>query len=102
MTTTTTGTVKPVSKGMLNDIIDSIFTPGTNSNLINAMNYSFYGLFLTLFGMLYLTNANIHICAMLVLSIGLFISIKWYVNSTLLLQFKRSRKEADVIFFWLI
>lgn len=79
MSTTTAAitSTKPVSKGMLNDIVDSIFTPGTNSSLINAMNYSFYGLFITLFGMLYLTSGNIHICAMLVLSVGLFISIKW-------------------------
>ncbi|GAA5888166.1 hypothetical protein JCM16303_003764 [Sporobolomyces ruberrimus] len=67
------------SQGMLSDVISSIFTPGTNSGLIQAMSYSFYALFVTLFGMVFLTKGNLHVVALLVLSIGLFASIKWFL-----------------------
>ncbi|GAA5940287.1 Pkr1p [Sporobolomyces koalae] len=71
-TTTTSG-------NMLTDVVNSIFTPGTNSGLIQAMSYSFYALFVTLFGMVLLTGGNLHVVALLVLSIGLFVSIKWFL-----------------------
>ena len=45
-------TPSTAKNGVLGDIVDSIFTPGTNSGLIQAMSYSFYALFLTLLGML--------------------------------------------------
>lgn len=67
---------------MLSDVISSIFTPGTNSGLIQAMSYSFYALFVTLFGMVLLTKGNLHVVALLVLSIGLFASIKWLAPSS--------------------
>lgn len=44
------------------------------------MNWSFYALFFTLAVMLFLTSANIHVCALFALSIGLFLSIKWSVE----------------------
>lgn len=44
------------------------------------MNYSFYALFVTLIGMIFLTNGNIHVCALFGLSVGLFLSIKWLVG----------------------
>lgn len=55
----------------------SIFEPGTNSGLVKAMSYSFYALFVTLIGMIFLTGGNVHVCALFGLSVGLFISIKW-------------------------
>ncbi|GAA5831205.1 hypothetical protein JCM3766R1_002967 [Sporobolomyces carnicolor] len=67
------------SGGMLSDVISSIFTPGTNSGLIQAMSYSFYALFVTLFGMVLLTGGNGHVVALLGLSVGLFVSIKWFL-----------------------
>ncbi|GAA6061036.1 hypothetical protein JCM10212_004610 [Sporobolomyces blumeae] len=67
------------SPSMLSDVISSIFTPGTNSGLIQAMSYSFYALFVTLFGMVLLTGGNLHVVALLALSIGLFVSIKWFL-----------------------
>ncbi|GAA5995141.1 Pkr1p [Rhodotorula paludigena] len=63
----------------LKDVVNSIFTPGTNSGLLRAMNASFYALFATLFGLVVLTRANVHVCALLALSIALFASIKWFL-----------------------
>jgi predicted nucleic acid-binding Zn ribbon protein len=40
------------------DIVDSIFTPGTNSGLIRAMDMSFYALFAVLVVMVVLTRGN--------------------------------------------
>lgn len=65
---------------MLADIVDSIFTPGTNSGLIRAMDMSFYALFAVLVVMVVLTRGNGHICALFALSVGLFASIKWCVG----------------------
>lgn len=69
--------VAPPPPSLFQDIISSIFTPGTNTGLIQAMNYSFYALFVTLLGMLWLTSGNLHVCALLALSVGLFVSVKW-------------------------
>lgn len=70
----------PAQSGLLADVIDSVFTPGTNSGLVSAMSYSFYGLFLVLLCMLFLTGGtNGHVWALLGLSLGLFVSIKWFV-----------------------
>ncbi|SGY31463.1 BQ5605_C002g01232 [Microbotryum silenes-dioicae] len=67
-------------RSMLQDVIASIFEPGTNSGLVQAMSYSFYALFVTLFGMVVLTGGNIHVVALLVLSLGLYASIRWSVG----------------------
>lgn len=65
--------------GIFSDLVNSIFTPGTNSGLVAAMNYSFFALFATLFGMLVLTRGNGHVLAMLGLSVALWASIRWCV-----------------------
>ncbi|KAM0756028.1 hypothetical protein T439DRAFT_351757 [Meredithblackwellia eburnea MCA 4105] len=67
------------NNGILQDVLESIWTPGTNTGLIKAMNYSFYSLFIVLFGMVFLTNFNLHVCALLTLSVGLFFSLKWFL-----------------------
>ncbi|GAA5896441.1 Pkr1p [Sporobolomyces salmoneus] len=79
------------SGGMLSDVVSSIFTPGTNSGLIQAMSYSFYALFVTLFGMVLLTGGNLHVVALLALSIGLFVSIKWF-----LIQIKEVEEQQRI------
>ncbi|GAA5991172.1 hypothetical protein JCM5350_001936 [Sporobolomyces pararoseus] len=97
MSTTTSNTSS--SNGILSDVISSIFTPGTNSGLIQAMSYSFYALFVTLFGMVLLTGGNLHVVALLVLSIGLFISIKWFLIQIKEVEeqqrIEREKKERD-------
>ncbi|KAL8284261.1 hypothetical protein RQP46_005010 [Phenoliferia psychrophenolica] len=67
------------SSGVLSDVVESIWTPGTNTGLIKAMNASFYALFATLVVMLFLTGGNGHVWALLGLSLGLFLSIKWFL-----------------------
>lgn len=58
-------------------VVDSIFTPGTNEGLIKAMSWSFYALFATLASLVYATEGNIHVCFLLALSVALFGSIRW-------------------------
>ncbi|GAA5891110.1 hypothetical protein JCM6882_006422 [Rhodosporidiobolus microsporus] len=61
------------------DVVQSIFEPGTNAGLVRAMSFSFYALFLTLGGMIFLTGGNLHVVALLGLSVALFVSIKWFL-----------------------
>ncbi|GAA5915746.1 hypothetical protein JCM8208_005658 [Rhodotorula glutinis] len=63
----------------LKDIVDSIFTPGTNQGLLRAMNASFYALFATLAALLVATRGNVHVVALLTLSVALWASIKWFL-----------------------
>ncbi|TNY19775.1 ER protein Pkr1-domain-containing protein [Rhodotorula diobovata] len=63
----------------LRDIVDSIFTPGTNEGLLRAMNWSFYALFATLSALLVATRGNVHVVALLTLSVALWASIKWFL-----------------------
>lgn len=65
----------------LRDIVDSIFTPGTNEGLLRAMNWSFYALFATLSALLVATRGNVHVVALLTLSVALWASIKWCVRA---------------------
>jgi len=58
-------------------VVDSIFTPGTNAGLIKAMSFSFYALFATLATLVYATEGNLHVCALLALSVALYGSIRW-------------------------
>ena len=66
-----------IMASIVNDVVSSIWTPGTNPGLITAMNASFYGLFATLFALILATNFNLHVVALLGVSIALFASIKW-------------------------
>lgn len=63
--------------GIVQGVLQSVFEPGTNPSLVKAMRYSFFALFATLAGMLYLTNGNYHILAMLALSVALYLSMTW-------------------------
>ena len=67
---------------MIDDVISSIFVPGTNSGLVKAMTASFFGLFITLIGMLWLTSGNLHVWALFGLSLGTFGSIRWFVTNS--------------------
>lgn len=90
--TTSIAPTAPVApRGILQDVVSSIFEPGTNSGLVQAMSYSFYALFVTLIGMICLTGGNIHVCALFALSVGLFISIRWCVT---LVRPQRSRGRS--------
>ena len=64
---------------MLQEIIDSIFTPGINSSVRLFTCVTFVLLILVLFGMLFLTNFNIHVLVMFCLSVGVFVSLIWFM-----------------------
>lgn len=64
---------------MLQEIIDSIFTPGINSSVRIFTIVVFILLILVLFVMLFLTNFNIHIIVMFLLSIGVLVSLCWFM-----------------------
>ena len=64
---------------MLQGIVDSIFKPGINNSVRLFTCLVFILLILVLFGMLFLTNFNIHVIVMLFLSIGVFVSLCWFM-----------------------
>jgi ER protein Pkr1 len=64
--------------GLVNDIIESIMTPGyTPNSVIQLMYKAFYALFFTLFLLLLGTSGNLHVLALLIISICLFLSVRW-------------------------
>ncbi|KAI9313602.1 ER protein Pkr1-domain-containing protein [Dichotomocladium elegans] len=65
---------------IVDDIVQSILTPGYTANgVIKLMFYAFYMLFATLAIMVVMTRGNIHVIALLLLSICLFITIRWFM-----------------------
>ena len=62
---------------------DSVFREGVNSPTHNFMNMAFYCLFGTLLLLLIATRGNLHVAALLFLSLGLFLAINWYVRARL-------------------
>ena len=64
---------------MFQGIVDSIFKPGINNSVRLFTCLVFILLILVLFGMLFLTNFNIHVIVMLFLSIGVFVSLCWFM-----------------------
>jgi len=64
----------------VDNVFDSIMQPGATTPTVNMMNYSFYALFLSLFGLAILTSGNIHVVFLLMISVGLWASINWFVS----------------------
>lgn len=58
-------------------ILDSLWQPGLNTPMRRAMDISFYALFVVLSILVFLTSGNVHVIALLCLSVGLFFSIRW-------------------------
>ncbi|KAJ2621544.1 hypothetical protein GGI26_004007 [Coemansia sp. RSA 1358] len=71
------------NKGILRDVIDSIFEPGVNRGVLVVMNCAFFGLFAILVYLLVATNFNMHVCALSVLSALLFVAINWFIKEAL-------------------
>ncbi|WFD33266.1 hypothetical protein MCUN1_000079 [Malassezia cuniculi] len=76
--------------GMLQGVWDSVFEGGVNSPTHQLMNWSFYGLFITLAVLIFISGGNPHVIALLLLSIGLFLSINWFISE---LRKEDARKE---------
>jgi hypothetical protein len=64
--------------GLLGDVIKSIMTPGYTANgVIRIMHYAFYALFATLASLIVITGGNPHVIALFLLSLCLFVTIRW-------------------------
>ncbi|SOV07553.1 related to PKR1 - V-ATPase Assembly Factor [Ustilago sp. UG-2017a] len=61
-------------------LFHSIFTPEYNTAPQRIMNASFYALFLVLFILVFLTNYNPHVIALLTLAVGLWMSVNWFMK----------------------
>lgn len=64
---------------LLDGVWESIANGGVTTPTHRLMNAAFYGLFATLFALLILSKGNIHVLALFVLAVGLFIAVNWYV-----------------------
>lgn len=61
----------------LEGVWESVFHEGVNTPTHRVMNLAFYGLFITLVGLLLVSGSNGHVMALLLLSVGLFVSVNW-------------------------
>ena len=62
---------------MFQAVIQSIFEPGVNSELLTAINVIFVCLVIVLVFLLISFGFNIHVLMLLILSTGLLLSINW-------------------------
>ena len=62
---------------IVQSVLDSLQQPGLNAPMQNAMHLSFLGLFMTLFAMLFMTNGNVHLWALIAITAGLYASVNW-------------------------
>ncbi|KAI9227046.1 MAG: ER protein Pkr1-domain-containing protein, partial [Piptocephalis tieghemiana] len=65
---------------MLEQVISSIFTPGTNPGLVKATNRAFMALFASLLFLLAVSGGNLHVVALLVIAGCLYGSIQWFIT----------------------
>ncbi|WAR63992.1 hypothetical protein PtB15_16B151 [Puccinia triticina] len=84
---------------MIQAVIDSVLPSKPqpvvpNEGLIRAMDLSFLGLLLTLLALLVITQGNLHVLALMLVAICLWISVRWCVPCILVLAppANRSRK----------
>ncbi|KAI8823526.1 ER protein Pkr1-domain-containing protein [Fimicolochytrium jonesii] len=68
------------NKNILEEVWDSIFTPGINSRVQGVMNLSFAGLFLSLLALAVATGGNLHVLALMGVAACLFASIQWFLH----------------------
>ncbi|WAQ92258.1 hypothetical protein PtA15_16A164 [Puccinia triticina] len=69
---------------MIQAVIDSVLPSKPqpvvpNEGLIRAMDLSFLGLLLTLLALLVITQGNLHVLALMLVAICLWISVRWFV-----------------------
>ncbi|ORY94765.1 ER protein Pkr1-domain-containing protein [Syncephalastrum racemosum] len=82
--------------GLADDVMQSIMTPGyTATGVVRVMYYAFYLLFATLAGMVIATRGNIHVIALLFLSIILFVTIRWFVAEMDALKKKEQQTKQN-------
>ena len=81
----------------LESVWESVFHEGVNTPTHRLMNMAFYGLFITLTGLLLASGGNGHVLAFLVLSVCLFMSVNWYVTRSLrfIAELEQAKKAQD-------
>lgn len=81
----------------LESVWESVFHEGVNTPTHRLMNMAFYGLFITLTGLLLALGGNGHVLAFLVLSVCLFMSVNWYVLRSLrfIAELEQAKKAQD-------
>ncbi|KAI8072798.1 hypothetical protein BC940DRAFT_330254 [Gongronella butleri] len=83
-------------RSFADDLIHSLMTPGyTAKGIISIMFYAFYALFATLGLMLIVTGGNLHVLALLILSISLFLAIRWFMAELEYLKSQEQAKDAN-------
>ncbi|SJX63699.1 related to PKR1-V-ATPase Assembly Factor [Sporisorium reilianum f. sp. reilianum] len=70
----------PPAPSFWQGLFHSVFTPEYNTIPQRIMNFSFYGLFLVLSVLVFLTNYNPHVIALLTLALGLWMSVNWFMK----------------------
>lgn len=81
--------------GFVEDLWASVFTPGTTPTLILATHISFFLLIVSLIVFVFLTNFNIHLCNLLVLSIVLWAAVTWFIAEIQKEEAKKSKEEEQ-------
>ena len=78
---------------MLEDIITSIFTPGTTNGVRMFTCCVFILLIIVLSVMVIYTNFNIHVIIMLILACGVFLAICWFMTEMARVEAENKQKE---------
>lgn len=78
---------------MLQEIIDSIFTPGINNSVRTFTCLVFLLLIIVLLMMMVATNFNIHVIIMLLLATGVFASLCWFMCELEMAKTKNGSEE---------
>ncbi|KAJ3020422.1 SMK killer toxin resistance protein [Thoreauomyces humboldtii] len=73
-------TPKVSDLGIVEEIWNSVFTPGVNTRVQGAMNLSFLGLFLSLTMLAVVTGGNPHVIALIAIAACLFGSVQWFLK----------------------
>jgi len=59
------------------------------------MNLSFYGLFVTLAGLAYVTSFNKHVLLLSAVAVALFLSIQWFIVELKRLEEQNKNAQSD-------
>lgn len=83
-----TTTIYAMATSMFTAIIDSILPSKPqpvvpDSQLLKAMDISFCGLILTLAALAFITSANPHVLALILVAVCLWLSVRWLVDPLL-------------------
>ncbi|CAG8489700.1 13485_t:CDS:2 [Ambispora leptoticha] len=76
---------------IMSDVVDSMFNPGFNRNVVLFLNIIFLLLFASLIFLIIVTDYNAHVIAFLGLSFCLFIATNWFVASVAKAQIEESK-----------